>query len=213
MLSLRYFSYLLFDPFFYLFPRLRSLVPVLRRQTHIPKKRHMWQPNKGILPLPPVFTFWDIPFPCCETLGWVSANSRPDWEPRTTILDKINENPRPPLPPKSRMGNGAFLPFARLHPWFGGDGGLLFHFILSKIVSCQSCLVPQLVPRPHYYSAQPERLGSRGPNEDPGKTPYTWYKPRTSKHGGEVGGWKRFRIFYRGFCTDSSLPFKRETYN
>ena len=43
--------------------------------------------------------------------------------------------------------------------------------------------------------------------------PYTWYKPRTSKHGGEVGGWKRFRIFYRGFCTDSSLPFKRETHN
>ena len=95
----------------------------------------------------------------------------------------------------------------------GGDGGLLFHFILSKIVSCQSCLVPQLVPRPHYYSAQPERLGSRGPNEDPGKTPHTWYKSRTSKHGGEVGGWKRFRIFYRGFCTDSSLPFKRETHN
>ena len=44
---------------------------------------------------------------------------------------------------------------------------MLFHFILSKIVSCQSCLVPQLVPRPHYYSARPERLGSRGPNEDP----------------------------------------------
>ena len=31
-----------------------------------------------------------------------------------------------------------------------------------------SC-VPQLVPRPHYYSARPERLGSCGPNEDPGK--------------------------------------------
>ena len=31
-----------------------------------------------------------------------------------------------------------------------------------------SCRVPQLVPRPHYYSARPERLGSRGPNEDPG---------------------------------------------
>ena len=62
-------------------------------------------------------------------------------------------------------------------------------------------------------NSRPELLGSRGPNEDPGKTPYTWYKPRTSKHGGEVGGWKRFRIFYRGFCTDSSLPFKRETHN
>ena len=62
-------------------------------------------------------------------------------------------------------------------------------------------------------NSRPELLGSRGPNEDPGKTPYTWYKPRTSKHGGEVGGWKRFRIFYRGFCTDTSLPFKRETHN
>ena len=49
-----------------------------------------------------------------------------------------------------------------------------------------SCLVPQLVPGPHYYSARPERLWSRGPNEDPGKTPYTWYKPRTSK-------WRRSR--------------------
>ena len=48
-----------------------------------------------------------------------------------TILDKINGKPRPPSPPK----NGAFLPFARLHPCFGGDGGLLFHFILSKIVA------------------------------------------------------------------------------
>ena len=93
-----------------------------------------------------------------------------------------------PPPPKSRMGK--WCVFALRAPssliWGGGGGGLLFHFILSKIVSCQSCLVPQLVPRPHYYSAQPERLGSRGPNEDPGKTPHTWYKPRTSK-------WRRSR--------------------
>ena len=51
-----------------------------------------------------------------------------------TILEKINGKPRPHLPPTSRMGNGAFLSFARLHPWFGGDGGLLFNFILPKIV-------------------------------------------------------------------------------
>ena len=45
------------------------------------------------------------------------------------------ENLDPPPPPPLNQGweNGAFLPFARLHPWFGGDGGLLFHFILSKI--------------------------------------------------------------------------------
>ena len=49
-----------------------------------------------------------------------------------------------------------------------------------------SCLVPQLVPGPHYYSARPERLGSRGPNEE-------------QANGGEVGGWKRFRIFLQRF--------------
>ena len=37
-------------------------------------------------------------------------------------------------PPKSRMGKWHILAFVRLHPSFGGDGGLLFHFILSKIV-------------------------------------------------------------------------------
>ena len=36
--------------------------------------------------------------------------------------------------PKSRMGKWHVLAFPQLHPWFGGDGGLLFHFILSKIV-------------------------------------------------------------------------------
>ena len=52
-----------------------------------------------------------------------------------TILDKINGKPGPlPLPPKSRMGKWRVLAFARLHTWYGGDGGLLFHFILSKIV-------------------------------------------------------------------------------
>ena len=41
----------------------------------------------------------------------------------------------PPSPPNQGWENGAFLPFARLHPWFGGgDGGLPFHFILSKTV-------------------------------------------------------------------------------
>ena len=54
---------------------------------------------------------------------------------KSTIFDKINEKPRPPSPSNQGWKNGAFLPFARLHPWFGGDGGLLFHFILSKIVS------------------------------------------------------------------------------
>ena len=43
------------------------------------------------------------------------------------------ENLDPPSPPNQGWENGAFLPFARLHPCLGGDGGLLFHFILSTI--------------------------------------------------------------------------------
>ena len=45
------------------------------------------------------------------------------------------ENLDPPSPPNQGWENGAFLPFARLHPCLGGGGGwgLLFHFILSKI--------------------------------------------------------------------------------
>ena len=42
---------------------------------------------------------------------------------KPTILDKINGKPRPPPPPLNQgWENGAFLPFARLHPWFGGMG-------------------------------------------------------------------------------------------
>ena len=49
-----------------------------------------------------------------------------------------NLAPPPPPPPNQGWENGAFLPSsgARLHPWFEGDGGLLFHFIFSKIVAC-----------------------------------------------------------------------------
>ena len=39
------------------------------------------------------------------------------------------ENLDPPSLPNQGWENGVFLPFARLHPWFGGDGGLLFHFV------------------------------------------------------------------------------------
>ena len=47
------------------------------------------------------------------------------------------------------------VPFARLHPWFGGDGGLLFYFILSKIVALSistvktlsaACISPKTCP-------------------------------------------------------------------
>ena len=53
------------------------------------------------------------------------------------------ENLDHPSPLNQGWENGAFLPFARLHPWFGGDGGLLFHFILSKIVVDNSPFRPQ----------------------------------------------------------------------
>ena len=37
----------------------------------------------------------------------------------------------PPSPPNQRWKNGAFLPFARLHPWFGGGWGFAvpFYFV------------------------------------------------------------------------------------
>ena len=54
--------------------------------------------------------------------------------PDSTILDKRDGKFVTPLPPKSRMGKWRVLAFARFHACFGGDGGLLFHFILSKIV-------------------------------------------------------------------------------
>ena len=63
-----------------------------------------------------------------ETLYWA----------RPTILDKINGKPRLPLPPKSRMGKWrVFALRAASSLIWAGDGGLLFHFILSKIVGRQ----------------------------------------------------------------------------
>ena len=56
-----------------------------------------------------------------------------------TILDKINGKPRP----KSRMGKWRVfaLRAASSLIWGGGDGGLLFHFILSKIVARSSVTI------------------------------------------------------------------------
>ena len=64
--------------------------------------------------------------------GWRFAV--PFYFVQDSILDKINGKPSSPLPPNQGWENGAFLPFARIILDLGGDGGLLFHFILSKIV-------------------------------------------------------------------------------
>ena len=69
----------------------------------------------------------------------------------TTILDKLNGTLRPPLPPKSVMGKWRVLAFTHLHPWFGGEGAFLFHFILSKIV-----YEPQ--PRSQGFSSLPPNV-------------------------------------------------------
>ena len=54
----------------------------------------------------------------------------------SSVLDKIKwktETP-PPFPQiNQRWENAAFLPFTRLHPWFGGNRILHFHFNLCKI--------------------------------------------------------------------------------
>ena len=42
---------------------------------------------------------------------------------QTTILDKMNDTFRPPLPPISMMLKWRVLVFARLHHCFGGEGG------------------------------------------------------------------------------------------
>ena len=52
---------------------------------------------------------------------------------RTKYMYIENCDPVAP-PPLQIKGNWPVLVFAQLHLWFEGDGGLLFHFILSKIV-------------------------------------------------------------------------------
>ena len=73
--------------------------------------------------------------------NWWQAVKRIFFSTGPTILDKINGKPRPPSHPNQGRENGAFLPFAWLRPWFGGDRGLLFHFILSKIVARNSVTI------------------------------------------------------------------------
>ena len=70
------------------------------------------------------------------------------------------ENLDPPFPPKSRMRK--WRVFALRAPssliW-GGDGGLLFHFILSKIVGTSSRICRNLI----YYNTQHEGPPVRDP--------------------------------------------------
>ena len=75
------------------------------------------------------------------------ANSPENKTWRPTILDKINGKPvpppfSPPPPPllKSRMGKWRIFALRAALSLISGDGGLLFHFILSKIVGNASRL-------------------------------------------------------------------------
>ena len=72
----------------------------------------------------------------CNTFAATVENKTPSkliLKYQATILDKINGKPRPPLSPKSKMGNDFFLGGGG--GVLGGGWGLLFHFILSKIIS------------------------------------------------------------------------------
>ena len=69
------------------------------------------------------------------------ANSPENKTWRPTILDKINGKPVPPPPLlKSRMGKWRVFALRAALSLIWGDGGLLFHFILSKIVGNASRL-------------------------------------------------------------------------
>ena len=71
------------------------------------------------------FLIFLSPLKKCSCCFFFQRNQSPLHFPLAlaTILDKINGKPKPPLPPNQGGENGAFLPFARLHPWFGGEGG------------------------------------------------------------------------------------------
>ena len=51
---------------------------------------------------------------------------------KPTILDKINRKPRPPLPPKSRMGKWRVFALHAPSSLIWGGWGLLFHFIFVQ---------------------------------------------------------------------------------
>ena len=62
-----------------------------------------------------------------------------------------NLYPRPSPPKPTKDGKMAGFGFARLHPWIWGDGGLLFHFILFKIVV-------RIIMNTNYYGFYKEKL-------------------------------------------------------
>ena len=70
-----------------------------------------------------------------ETTTLVKKTYKPTWRP--TILDKINGKPRPPLPPKSRMGK--WRVFALRAPssliWGGWGFAVPFYFVQD----CRCC--------------------------------------------------------------------------
>ena len=96
-------------------------------------------------------TFLDFPL-FLEIFQWDEPTKRVPFTAEPEIPEILTKRKAPLDPhslPNQGWENGAFLPFARLHPWCGGDGGLLFHFVLSKILK----IVASLGPR------DPERFG------------------------------------------------------
>ena len=55
-------------------------------------------------------------------------------------LGQIKWNIQTTPSPKISDGKMARFGLHALHPWFGGEGAFLFHFILSKLVGKCSCL-------------------------------------------------------------------------
>ena len=71
----------------------------------------------------------------CNTFAATVENKTPSkliLKYQATILDKINGTPRPPLSPKSKMGNDFFLG--------GGGGGWGFAVPFYSVQDCKSSL-------------------------------------------------------------------------
>ena len=150
----------------------------------------------------------------------------------------------PPLPQNQGCENGAFwlLRGFIMGAWFGGHGGLLFHFILSKIVGWTGCIKLNWRPRllqtkargPHVLirktpCSNRKRSCSIYMTTDPGDWPHPsgsnignstctvnciWRTPSLKGHKTNTHSWslQSYRLLWLSLKADTSLR-RRERYS